>query len=252
MSSRLPRADDATDRRSAVLAVLVALGLVLLTLVAGSLAGLVGLLSALSGGQSVESLGPLLLVALVLPTESVYLGVAVAYAHLRDLPVPVRRPGRRDLGVAAAGSVVAVAAGLVVLAVGDAVGVGPVSSALDPAAETDPRTLLVLVPLSLLVVAPAEEAFFRGVVQGRLRRAVGVVPSVAVASVLFWAVHVFNFVGFELTVGVLVPLAAIFCAALVLGAVYELTANLVVPVVVHGMYNSAMAVVSYLAVTGVV
>jgi hypothetical protein len=251
MSARLPQT-DAAGRRSALLAVFVAVGLVLLTVVASSLAGVVGLLSVLAGGRSVESLGPLLLVALVVPTESVYLGVAVAYAHLRDLPVPVRRPTRRELGVAAAGSVAAVGAGLVVFAVGDAVGVGPVSSAFDPATEADPRTLLVLVPLSLLVVAPAEEAFFRGVVQGRLRRSVGVVPSVAVASVLFWAVHVLNFVGFELTVGVLVPLAAIFCAALVLGTVYELTGNLVVPVVVHGAYNSALAIVSYLAVTGVV
>lgn len=238
--------------RSAVVAVAVVSTLLVVTLVVAAAAGAAVVLSVLAAEPPGERSVALVLLAAVVPTEAVYLAVSVAYAHVRALSVPVRVPTRRDAALALAGSVVAVAAATVIFAVGDAAGVSPVSSAFDPATDADPAALLLLAPLSLLVVAPAEEAFFRGVLQGRLRRAFGPAASVGVASVLFAAVHVFNFVSFDRSVGLLVPLGAIFVVSLVLGGVYEASDNLAVPVAVHGAYNATLAVVSYLSVVGVV
>jgi membrane protease YdiL (CAAX protease family) len=233
-------------------AVLVVVTLVVVTLVAGSVAGAAVVLSLLAS-RPTANFAVLVLLAAVIPTEAVYLAVSLAYAHLRDVSIPVRRPTRRDAVFAGVGSLVAVVAAMTIFVAADVAGVEPVTNTLDaPAAESRSALLLALVPLSLFVVAPAEEAFFRGVVQGRLRRAFGPVVSVLVASLLFTVVHVFNFVTFEQSLGIVVPLGAIFVAALVLGVTYERTANLAVPIVIHGAYNSTLAVVSYVSEAGVV
>ncbi|SFF94424.1 hypothetical protein SAMN04488063_0877 [Halopelagius inordinatus] len=238
----------------AVVALAVVLALFATTLVVAGVAGAVVVVSVLAADAAApgEASVALVLLAAVVPTEAVYLAVSIAFVHLRELSVPVRVPSRRDTGLSLAGAAVAVVAATVIFAAGNAAGVSPVSSAFEPAAGADPAALLLLVPLSLLVVAPAEEAFFRGVVQGRLRRAFGPIASVGVASVLFAAVHVFNYVSFDRPVELLVPLAAIFAVSLVLGGLYETTENLAVPVAVHGAYNATLAVVSYLSVVGVV
>ncbi|RDI71166.1 CPBP family intramembrane glutamic endopeptidase [Halopelagius longus] len=251
----MPSTPSSSPRRGvwpAVVAVVVVSVLLAVTLVVAAAAGAVVVLSVVAAEPPGERSIALVLLAAVIPTEAVYLAVSVAYAHIRELPVPVRVPTRRDAALVLAGSVVTVVAATAIFAVGNAAGVSPVSSAFDPATEADPSALLLLAPLSILVVAPAEEAFFRGVLQGRLRRAFGPAASVGVASVLFAGVHVFNFVSFDRPVGVIVPLGAIFVVSLVLGGVYETTDNLAVPVAVHGAYNATLAVVSYLSVVGVV
>lgn len=248
----MPSVSPSPTRRGAwpaVGALAVVLALFVTTLVAAGIAGAAVVLSVAAAG---ETSVVLLLLAAVVPTEAVYLAASIAFAHLGDLPVPVRFPSRRDAGLSLAGAAVAVVAAVGIFAAGNAAGVTPVSSAFEPTAGADPSALLLLVPLSILVVAPAEEAFFRGVVQGRLRRAFGPPASVGVASLLFSAVHVFNYASFDRPVELLVPLGAIFVVSLVLGGVYETTENLAVPVAVHGAYNATLAGVSYLTVVGVV
>ena len=60
----------------------------------------------------------------------------------------------------------------------------------------------------------------------------------AVAGVLFAAVHVISAVGDPAAVGTLIVL--LVPAGLVLGAVYEYTGNLVVPWLVHSTHNSVL------------
>ena len=45
-------------------------------------------------------------------------------------------------------------------------------------------------------------------------------------------------------------LGVVFALALVLGATYELTDNLVVPALIHGAYNAVQFGIQYLAATG--
>lgn len=100
--------------------------------------------------------------------------------------------------------------------------------------QETPRLFLYMIPIAIFLVGPAEEIVFRGVVQGLLVRAFGVVPGIGVASVLFGVGHYF-----AISVGS--AWTYIFVATalgLVLGALYEHTDNLVVPAVVHGLWNA--------------
>ncbi|ELZ45604.1 hypothetical protein C463_06227 [Halorubrum californiense DSM 19288] len=95
---------------------------------------------------------------------------------------------------------------------------------------------LAMIAVSLLVVGPAEELLFRGVVQGGVRRAFDAVPAVLIASLAFGLIHLPSVSGTMVEqwayVGVVVVLGS------VLGALYEWTDNVVVPGLVHGIYNA--------------
>jgi len=123
-----------------------------------------------------------------------FLAVGYAYVRVRDVPVPVRRPSKRDLVVILAGVVLAlvVATGLsVLLSVLDLVP----DSVIGDVATTDPTFLLGLAALSVVLVAPAEELLFRGAIQGRLRQRIGPIPAVLGASLLFGSMHLANYSG---------------------------------------------------------
>jgi len=92
-----------------------------------------------------------------------------------------------------------------------------------------------------LVVGPSEEALFRGVVQNRLRERLSAVPAILIASAVFAAVHVIALVGDP--VAMLVTVGILFVPALVLGAVYEYTGNLVVPSLLHSIHNSVIVTI---------
>ncbi|QWC18332.1 CPBP family intramembrane glutamic endopeptidase [Halorubrum sp. 2020YC2] len=100
---------------------------------------------------------------------------------------------------------------------------------------------LAMIAVSLAVVGPVEELLFRGVVQGGIRRAFDAVPAVLVASLAFGLIHLPAVSGTPVErwayVGVVVVLGS------VLGALYEWTDNVLVPGLVHGIYNAVTYVV---------
>lgn len=100
------------------------------------------------------------------------------------------------------------------------------------------------VAFMFLVVGPCEEVLYRGIVQNRLRERLAAIPSILIASVVFASVHVValsggNLLAMATTVGVL------FVPAIVLGAVYEYTGNIVVPSLLHGLHNSFIITVIF-------
>ena len=78
-----------------------------------------------------------------------------------------------------------------------------------------------------LTAGVAEEALFRGVVQGGLTGLTGWLPALLIASVLFGVVHWLT--------GLYALLAGV--VGLYLGGLYLLTGNLLVPIVVHALYD---------------
>ncbi len=78
-----------------------------------------------------------------------------------------------------------------------------------------------------LMAGVAEEALFRGVVQGGLTGVTGWLPALLIASVLFGVVHWLT--------GLYALLAGV--VGLYLGGLYLLTGNLLVPIVVHALYD---------------
>ncbi|WP_430503589.1 CPBP family intramembrane glutamic endopeptidase [Haloparvum sp. PAK95] len=112
----------------------------------------------------------------------------------------------------------------------------------------NPTYFLQMAVVSVLVVGPAEELLFRGVVQGLLRRAMTAWPAIALTSVVFGIVHVAAVVGTTEQAFVYATIAAVL--GVVLGYAYERTGNVVVPALTHGLYNGTLFTVQFLYFTG--
>jgi membrane protease YdiL (CAAX protease family) len=211
-------------------------------------AGLVvaGAVDVGSVGGSGADLGATAFVVLAVASQLGLGIVGLAYAR-RYLHVTVRAPTRREGGLVVAGLFASLVAALALTALASLVA-GDTGSVIDDAVTADPLLLPILALLSVILVAPIEELLFRGAIQGRLRRTFGPTGAIVGASALFGAIHVFNFTG---TVGGGVAFAAaIGAVSLLWGYLYERTGNLLVPIVVHGLYNAALFGLSALALAG--
>jgi uncharacterized protein len=177
-------------------------------------------------------------------------GVALLYLWWRRPPpgfVGVRWPTSADLRWIAGGYLASVLAVVAALGLVGALPVSaPATHQLEELGARHPTVFLVLIPLSFLIIGPAEELLFRGIVQGRLRRGFGPVGAVSLAALLFAAVHLLALTGpIEAR---LITVTILFGPSLVLGAIYERTGNLVVPAVVHGAYNATLLGIAYAAI----
>lgn len=180
-----------------------------------------------------------------------FLLVAGWYAvAVRDKPlIPWSWPSSRELGLITAGIGVLVGAnnGITRLFAAAEMSLG------DNAAVTigvgEPGYLLTMVGFSLLVVGPAEELLFRGVVQGRLSETWGVWPAILVATVLFGLSHASVSGG---VAGVVAYVITATVLGILLGYLYERTNNIVIPAAIHGVNNAVIFAWLYLGEIGVV
>ena len=172
----------------------------------------------------------------------------VALSRLGDPGlVGLGTPTRRDAALVVGG--VALLAGLQFVAglLFDQFGVEIADNVILERGREHPELFLALVPVQFLLTAPAEELLFRGVVQGLLRRAYGVVPAVSLASAIFALFHLSAFDS-----GAVLPgLAVVFLSGLVLGALYEYSRTLLVPILAHALWNSLLFGTEYAAAVGV-
>ncbi|MFC6837774.1 CPBP family intramembrane glutamic endopeptidase [Halomarina ordinaria] len=243
------RADPDERFRSFLLAV----GLALTAYVVGNLvlAAVAAVLEA-AGVPVLDDPGLLVLLGTFAIQGVGYVGVVAVFLERTDrwhLP-RVRRPTLRDGALVVGGFVVLLVAQYgIALAVG-ALGVDLATSDIVETGLGDPRLLLVLAGLSVLVVGPAEELLYRGVIQTSLTGTYGTVGAVVLTSAVFAPIHVFGLTGS--TPAVLATLVTIFSLSLVLGALYERSDTLVVPALVHGVYNATQFLVAYASTTGLV
>lgn len=92
--------------------------------------------------------------------------------------------------------------------------------------------------LSVAVVAPVEEFFFRGVIQGRLRERLGPGVAVGIAGAVFALFHVYPVALLSPPVLALVHMATYYTVmGVVFGWVYQRTDTLIAPIAVHGAFN---------------
>lgn len=178
-------------------------------------------------------------------------GIAIAaYLQLRgewDL-IRWRTPTLRDLGWIAAGLLTLLAALYVISAVVNFLGISTAESQITSMGRESPTYLLYLIPVTILLVGPTEELIFRGIVQGTFSRAYGPVVGVVGASLVFSSIHLPSLLG----AGQFTTLAIIFALGGLLGILYELTDNILVPIVVHGLYNAVQFALQYATQTGMV
>ncbi|MFC7172842.1 CPBP family intramembrane glutamic endopeptidase [Haloplanus litoreus] len=160
----------------------------------------------------------------------------------------MRRPTLRHLGLIVVGVVALVGAQLVIARLLTALSIEVAQNQVVVTGQQDPRYFLYMIPVAILLVGPFEELVFRGGVQGILRRTWGPSVAITLSSVLFGLVHWVALTGAG---GSRIPYVTVAATlGLVLGYLYERSRNLLVPAVVHGLYNTVLFGAQYLSATG--
>lgn len=124
-------------------------------------------------------------------------------------------------------------------------GIESADHSLQEIGTQNPELLLVLVPLSILLVGPGEELLFRGIIQQLLRNRFGITLGIGLASVVFAVAHIGALTG----EGLAATLVTYIALSIILGVSYEYSKNLVVPAVVHGLFNAVQFLLLYWDVT---
>ncbi len=194
-----------------------------------------------------------LVLSLVAVQGIAFPGIAVLYFRykkrsLREF-IPVSAPSLRDVGlvlVAWIGALVLVAVGANIVI--QLLGTEPASNSAAETAAENPEFIPFLIPLVFLLNAPGEELLFRGVIQGLLRERFGAVGAILLATSAFAPIHITALIG-DLQAG-LVTITILSIPSIIFGAVYEWTDNLLVPTLVHALYNATLFTGLYFASTG--
>lgn len=209
----------------------------LLTLVAVALLGTIGI--------DVLERPVLQIVVSVVTLQGLGFGsVALFYLSTRDEGFDLLMasvPDLRDF-VWIAGGLISLFAALIGLnLIQMTLGIESAEHSLQELGTQTPELLLVLVPLSILLVGPGEELLFRGIIQRLLTIRFGVAIGIVIASVIFSVAHVGSLTG----EGLLPTLVTYVVLSLILGVAYEYSGNLVVPAVIHGLFNAIQFLVLY-------
>ncbi|WP_254274159.1 CPBP family intramembrane glutamic endopeptidase [Haloarcula marina] len=165
----------------------------------------------------------------------------------RGFDIPASVPDLRDIVVVGVGYVTALGGAMVGAILLSLLQVDTGSNQAAELGLENPEVLLLLIPASILLIGPGEELLFRGVVQGRIREVFSPVPGVLIPSVVFAGLHWFALSGGS-PLGNLAALGVLVVPALVFGVSYEYTDNIVVPSLIHGVYNATLFTTLYLVV----
>ncbi|WP_227133390.1 CPBP family intramembrane glutamic endopeptidase [Halorubellus salinus] len=223
-----------------------AVGAIVLSLVVAVVLALGTGLAMLLAGFEVTST-PTLLVSLTGTQAGFAVGV-YAYLRWRNEPASnlgIAVPDLKGLVLVVVGLLATLALSLTASLAVTLLDLQPAQNATTSQASSDPTSLLLLIPVMLLVVGPCEELLFRGVVQRRIRERASAPVAIVLGGALFASIHFIALVGdlsaIATTIGIL------FFPSLVFGAIYEYGKNIVVNALVHGLYNSVLLALSYLA-----
>jgi len=163
--------------------------------------------------------------------------------------VPVSLPSLRELGLSVGAWVAAIVITPVVAAIVIALADDrPASNAAGETAQQNPEIIPLLLPLVFLLNAPGEELLFRGVIQGLLAERFSAWAAIALATAAFAPLHIIALLGSPNAA--LLTIIIISVPSLIFGSVYELTDNLIVPSLVHALFNSTLFVGIYLSSLG--
>ena len=175
-----------------------------------------------------------------------------AYGYLRYTGrsvrefIPVRWPSILEallvLGATIGAFVLAYATILVVVF---GLGLEAASNSAGETVQENPEIVPYLLPFVLVLNGPGEELLFRGVLQGRFRESYSAPVAIVLATLMFAPAHIVALTGSLQQA--LVTIAILSVPSLVFGAVYEYTGNFVVPALVHGLYNSILFGLVYVA-----
>lgn len=182
------------------------------------------------------------------------LGVVYRRIHSVTVHVPRWLPTLRETGWIVAGILLSIVVSVLVGIGVQLLNAVPPTNFITAAAADRPVLVYGLALFGVLfILAPIEEYFYRGIVQGRLREQVGPVLAIGIVSIGFALGHVPSYwIGGSdlLSPGIFLALASIAFASVILGAIYERTRNLVVVIIVHGLVNAIGISLALIAALG--
>jgi len=183
-----------------------------------------------------------------------FVGVSLGYLRWRGMDrkemvsyLGIRRPSILESVIAAIGPMLVIVTVLVVSSLVLLVGPEPAPNQGAQTTLENPSIIPVMIAAMLLVVGPCEELLFRGVIQSRARETLSAFPAILLAASVFAPAHIVSVTGGASAV--LTTISILFVPSLIFGAVYEYTENLVVVAVMHGVYNSLLLTIAYIAIT---
>jgi len=220
------------------------IGITLLAFIISVIVGIMFLIPLQLMGFDIETTSVLIGIAII--GQLGFLFVAIFYIRKRNIQVPIEMPSRSDIIHIAGGILLTLVTAIALSQILYFLDLMP-DSPMEEMAAADPRILLALAFLSVILVAPAEELLFRGAIQGRLRQRFGPIPSIMTASILFGALHLGNYTGALLPI--IMGAMLITVVSLIIGTLYDRTDNLTVPITVHAIYNVVLLLISYVAIT---
>ncbi|WP_255152925.1 CPBP family intramembrane glutamic endopeptidase [Halorarius halobius] len=163
-------------------------------------------------------------------------GIALVVVRVTDVAPPVewvgiRRPVGREWGYILLGVVLMLVTLIGALFLIQALGFERTTTG----SSLNTAVLYSRIITLLVLVGPAEELIFRGVVQRSLRGTIGSWPSILIAGFIFG----FGHIDLSATMpGDILWLVGLSGLGVILGWVYDRTDNLVVPALAHGGFNS--------------
>ena len=208
---------------------------------------------ALSIPAVVVPLDPLAgFVAATVLSELGFAAVAVAFVLASGVGVGYLRlhgPDRRGWLLVVAGAIGMFGYRIVALLLVQLLDLPVAGNAITDYPGIDVGTIvLLLVPISILVIGPAEELLFRGVIQRYLEGGYSRSWAIVGTGVLFSLVHLpTTYLANPNPWAVATTLVILFGLSLVLSYLYAWTENLVVPILVHGLYDALVFALAYVA-----
>ncbi|KTG09554.1 abortive phage infection protein [Haloprofundus marisrubri] len=185
-------------------------------------------------------------VASLLGTELTFLLIGAIYLHFRPSHrLLTKLPTREASPVLLIGLLLSFITAFLSIAITDtiipAIELSPGYAEYSQLNSVTGTGLLLAAILSLIVVGPVEEFFFRGVVQTRLREALTPVSSIIIAGAAFALFHVYTVALLAPPAAVLIHMLAYYTSmGMIFGWVYHRTETLTAPALVHGVFNATI------------
>ncbi|ADQ68860.1 CAAX amino terminal protease [Halogeometricum borinquense DSM 11551] len=238
-----PTADvdnGATDRTGTVRTATVLAGIIVAALVATVAATLA---TAVIGSRLGETAT---FVVGIVGIELSFIVVGITYLRFRSsFRLPVRPPTRQELPYLIGGLLASLVTAFLSLAITDAIipafELSPGYTEYSRLGDLTGIGFAFGAILSFTLIGPTEEFFFRGVMQGRLREAFSPVSAVGIAGAAFALFHVYPVLLLSPPLATIAHMAAYYTLmGMIFGWVYYRTDNLVVPALVHGIFNAVL------------
>jgi membrane protease YdiL (CAAX protease family) len=251
--------DDATpfSERSKYHTVLAAVGIGFGTIILlGLWTGIIGgIYYGITGGITAQVDMILGNVGLILGTVSI-MGLYFRYTD-KDLSfIDLDKPSGKSIGVALAGAIGLLVVATVIERVFRLFDITAANHRIYELATAEtggfsPEFLLLMVPIAILVIGPAEELVYRGLIQKSLYSKFSKKQAVVLTSLIFALVHFPAYLT-STPSNAAITVSTVFMLSLILGSIYARTENIVIPSLSHGLYNAALFGLLYIEIAGIV